>query len=163
MTQEFDRAEQDVIDTVKRVGWQVKLIISGENDDPNLPPFAYTVGLAVTFGWPELICFGLRTEYLGQVINNAVAELKSKGQVPAPGVQLDQVLERGPVRLVEFSPSLYREHLGWAIWFAASQGLTPRQFSCLQVHWPDKAGRFPDDPACDLGARECQSPTGRLQ
>jgi Domain of unknown function (DUF4262) len=155
MTDKFDAADQRVIDIVERVGWTV-MEISPNKEDLKPHWFAYTVGLGVTFGWPELICFGEDLRDMGAMLNNAVEELKEKGDKPIPGMELTNVLIQFPVRLATFSPLLYRDHLGCAIWFADLGGLKPQQFSCLQVLWPDANGRFPDDPACDPDIRKLQ-------
>ena len=72
-----DAHEQKIIDVVDRVGWMVmKVSPSQEDVDPHW--FAYTVGLSVTQGWPELICFGPRLDVNAQFVNNAVLEMKRK-------------------------------------------------------------------------------------
>jgi hypothetical protein len=155
MADELHPAEQKAIETIGRVGWMVMRISPNEGDE-NPRWFAYTVGLAVTFHWPELICFGLDHEVAGAVLNNAVGELRNRAIRPVPGLELCEVLEHGTVRLHAFSPAGYSDHLGWAMWYAAREGLNPAEFSCLQVLWPDKSGRFPGDPACDPGIAEAQ-------
>jgi len=153
----LDAGEQNVVDTVSRVGWMVlKVGPTAEDSDPRW--FAYTIGLPVTFGWPEFICFGLAPNVVAEVLNNAVAELKARATSPVAGLQLSEVLERSPVRLEAFAPTLYREHLGWAMWFAAHSGLSPHQFGCLQLVWPDKRGRFPAESDCDDAVRQLQKP-----
>src|SRR5436190_972697 len=108
MTSEPDAADQRIIDIVGRVGWTV-MEISPDEEDLNPRWFAYTVGLCVTFGWPELICFGMNPHDMGTILNDAVEELKNKGISPIAGMELIDVLERFPVRLATFSPLLYRD------------------------------------------------------
>jgi len=159
---QLDAHEQQVVDVVDRVGWMVMRVFP-DRDDQDPRWFAYTIGLAVTFGWPELICFGLDADVMQELLNNAVCELKGKGAPPSAGMELTEVMENFPARLQVFPKELFREHLGWAIWFAAHRGLAPAQFGCLQLWWPDKNGRFPADAGCDPEVRRCQSLLGRLQ
>jgi Domain of unknown function (DUF4262) len=156
MAEELDRAERNAIEIISHVGWMV-MKVSPNAGDERPESFAYTAGLAVTFRWPELICFGLDLDVAGELLNNAVRELQGKSLQPVSGLELSDVADGRVMRLRTFSPGLYREHLGWAIWYADYSGLTPAQFSCLQLLWPDKAGRFPGDPACDPGVAAAQA------
>jgi hypothetical protein len=156
MQEQLDPAERNAIDIINRVGWMV-MKVSPKAGDENPRWFAYTAGLAVTFRWPELICFGLDLDVAGDLLNNAVRELRNKAAHPVSELELSEVLDGRAVRLRTFSPGLYREHLGWAIWYADRQGLAPAQFSCVQLLWPDKSGRFPGDPACDPSVAEGQT------
>lgn len=132
---QLDTHEQRVMDVVDRVGWMVMKVSPNKGDqDPRW--FAYTIGLPRTFGWPELICFGLNTNIMQELLNNAVHELKSKAITPSAGVELTEVLNNFPTRLQVFPTTFFREHLGWAIWFADYHGLTLEQFGCLQLCWP---------------------------
>jgi hypothetical protein len=156
MAKELDPAERNAIDIINRIGWMV-MKISPNGGDENPRWFAYTTGLAVTFRWPELICFGLDLDVAGGLLNNAVRELQNRAVQPSSGLELSEVLDGRIVRLRTFSPGLYREHIRWAIWYADRQGLMPAQFPCLQLLWPDKSGRFPGDPACDPMVSEGQA------
>jgi hypothetical protein len=155
-----DPREQRVIDTVNRVGWMV-MKVAPNRGDPDPQWFAYTIGLPVTFGWPELICFGLELDAMLEILNNAVQELKSRPVTPSSGLILNEVLEIFPVRLGAFSSSCYGEYLGWALWFARFRGLKPEQFGCLQLLWPDKDGYFPCDADCQPEIRKLQTPIAR--
>jgi len=77
----LDAQEQRVVDAVDRVGWMVMKVFPNEGDqDPQW--FAYTIGLSVTLGWPELICFGLDVDVMAEMLKNAVHALKSKEKSP---------------------------------------------------------------------------------
>jgi Domain of unknown function (DUF4262) len=162
MIAERDPQERKIVDTVARVGWAV-MTISPNNDDIEPRWFAYTVGLAVTFGWPELICFGLDLSVMTELLNNAVLEIRQRNESPAVGMELTEVAEGLPMRLAAFPKEYFRGHLGWAVWYADLRGLEPRQFGCYQLPWPDKMGRFPDGPECVPEVRELQSAVNRLK
>jgi hypothetical protein len=81
--------------------------------------------------------------------------------MPVAGLQLNEVLEHGVVRLEPFAQVRCRDHLGWALWFAPWHGLAPSQLSCLRVLWPDKRGRFPSDSDCVPSVRDDQTAKGQ--
>jgi hypothetical protein len=152
-----DAVEQNIIDIFERVGWAV-MQVGPTVDDGDTRWFAYTIGLTVTFGWPELICFGLSDDVLQALLNNAVRELKENSMFPSEGLELNEVIAHGCIRLAAFSPSLFDDHLGCAMWFAHFKGLSQSDFGCLQLVWPDKSGRFPAEADCDPGVRQAQAP-----
>jgi hypothetical protein len=162
MNSGLDPAEQKAIDTIAQYGWMV-MEVSPSKGDNDQRWFAYTVGLAATLGWPELICFGLSQDVMTQLLNNAVAEIKKRRTVPTPGMELTEVIEALPMRLAKFPRTSFREHLGWALWHAHFSGVQAKQFDCLQLQWPDKRGRFPDDPGCTPEIRDLQSVISRMQ
>lgn len=158
---ELDEREQKVVDVINDVGWVVMKVSPNKGDlDPRW--FAYTIGLSVTLGWPEVICFGPPIDVTAQLVNNAVRELKRKGITPSLGLELTEVMEGYPTRLEVFPMKFFREHLGWAIWFADHRGLKPQQFGCLQLLWPDKSGHFPSDSSCDTEVRRSQTPISQM-
>ncbi len=157
----LDAYEQEVVDIIDRVGWAIMTISPNKGDeDPRW--FAYTVGLPVTRGWPELICFGMGLDLMTELLNNAVRELERKGTPPALDLVLTEVAEGNLMRLGNFPREFFREHLGWAAWFAHHRGLTPENFGCLQLLWPDKRGSFPLDVDCDPEVRKLQTPVTQL-
>ena len=157
MTEALDTAEQKAVNDVEQYGWHCIKVFSLP-DDPVQTTFAYTVGLHHTHRWPELICFGLETDTLHKLLSNAIGELRHSGMAPKPGVILHEVMEAFPCRLIEFSSSLMQQDLGWALWFAQHKGYDPSRIQCLQLVWPDRHGRFPDDPNCIADVRLLQTP-----
>ncbi len=121
--------------------------------------FAYTVGLCKTFSWPELICFGLDQDTMHQMLNSAVEECRERGERPRSGVILKEVLSGFEVKLAPISRWDWVPRLGWARWLSDHYELQRDQFDRLQLLWPDKAGRFPDEPLCDEAVRKLQTPT----
>lgn len=157
MSEQLDAAERKAVDDVARFGWHCIQVFSLP-DDPIQTTFAYTVGLSHTHRWPELICLGLETNTLHKLLSNAISELRRRGATPAPGMVLHDVTEGYSCRLIEFSSSLLHKDLGWASWFARREGYDPTRITCLQLIWPDRHGRFPDDPSCIDDVRLLQTP-----
>lgn len=157
MPEQLDAGEQKAVDDVARFGWHCIQVFSLP-DDPIQTTFAYTVGLSHTYDWPELISFGLETSTLHKMLSNAIGELRRTNGMPVPGAVLNDVVEGYPCRLAEFSSSLTHQDLGWASWFARREGHDPTRIGCLQLIWPDRHGRFPDDSECIPEVRSLQTP-----
>ena len=147
--------EQRIVDDVARVGWHVIGVgPAADSDDPE-EWFAYTIGLGKTFGWPELICFGLDLSVMSHLLNDAVDECRARTVEPAPGLVLNDVIEGFPARLEPTKP-MADQYINSARWFARHEGLPAP--SVLQLLWPDTNGIFPDEPGCSEEARELQTP-----
>ena len=147
--------EQELVDDVVEYGWHVLLVAAGEHEAAE-PPFAYTVGLQASFGGPELICFGLPLETMAALLNNAVDELRGGTAPPVAGMVLHDVAEGFACRLSPVAGRHHDEHLGYAIWFARYRREDPARIECLQLLWPDRSGRFPDEEDCSEGVRAIQ-------
>lgn len=151
----LDAAEQKLIDDVAQYGWQVMKVAS-RTDEPELPPFAYTIGLTASFGWPELLCYGLKPDVMAVLLNSAVDELRCRSQPPAEGVVLHDVAEGFECRLTAVADHNRAGHLGFAIWFARYRGEDPADIKCFQMVWPDRNGVFPFEAGCSEGVKEMQ-------
>ena len=157
----MEQFEKNIIDHVDSVGWSViKVAPESGGDDPD-EWFAYTIGLSKTFGWPELICFGLDLADMHQILNQAVEECRRRDISPTLGTELIDVLKGFPARLTE-GDHISERYFGYALWFARQYGETVN-LRRLQLVWPDAEGRFPDDPDCEVGVRLLQTPCETVQ
>ncbi|HET9811535.1 MAG TPA: DUF4262 domain-containing protein [Sphingomicrobium sp.] len=148
--------EQQIIDGVDRNGWfAVSYVPRVESDDPE-EWFTYTIGLTKTAGWPEIICFGLDEERSVGMLRDTIAECWDRAIRPAAGVELTKVLQDRPARLKQID-GLPPSYFAMADWYAEHTN-SPRLDERLQLVWPDRNGRFPDDPDCDPDVRERQTP-----
>lgn len=144
-----DNAEDFIVHAVGEYGWAVELVAAGEAESE--PAFAYTVGLHKSFGAPELIVFGLSRDVMHQILNDLGEQMKA-GQTLPIGEPIPGIIEGYPLRLREVrAPESYREHVGYALWFNGGY-----DFALLQVLWPDKRGRFPDDADADAAVAALQ-------
>lgn len=151
----MDIAEQKLINDVAQHGWHVMKVASNARES-EAPAFAYTIGLSASFGWPELLCCGLKTDTMAILLNNAVEELRNRSRPPAEGVVLYDVAEGFECRLTGVAAQYHAEHLGYAIWFARYRGENPNDIRCLQMLWPDREGIFPFEEACSPGVKKMQ-------
>jgi hypothetical protein len=130
------KTEERIVSDVKEYGFHIGLI--GEDD--YLPGFAYTIGLYQTYRHPEIICFGLKPNVLGVILNHAGDLIKGDTSLAA-GRLYAGFLEGYQVQFLPVREEHYPDYLGYAGWFY--QGW---EFPVLQLLWPDKGQLFPWEP-----------------
>lgn len=154
----LDRFEQKVVDCVEEYGWfGLSVAPRADSDDPE-EWFTYTIGLPKSHGWPELICFGLPSDTAHGILTDAIAECEARAIRPSAGLELTDTLRDCSALFVDAS-AIPDEYFGSATWYARHVG-TPAPPERLQLLWPDKAGRFRDDPDCSAEVRQMQTPVG---
>jgi len=79
MISKLDPKEQSVGAMIDRVGWMF-VHVTPSVDDRAHCWFSYTWGLAVMFGWPELIRLDLGRNIAGEMLNAAVREIKQRAR-----------------------------------------------------------------------------------
>ena len=151
----MDLYEQRIVDDVERVGWHVIGVGPAADSDDSEEWFAYTVGLGKTFGWSDLICFGLDLSVMPQLLNDTVDECRVRSVKPAPGLVLNDVIDGFPARIERAKP-MADHYINSARWFARRESLPSP--SVLQLLWPDTNGAFPDEPGCSEEVRQLQTP-----
>jgi hypothetical protein len=147
-------SERKILDDIDRIGWHITCVGPAADSDEPEEWFAYTVGLSKSFGWPELICFGLDLQVMADLLNHAVDECQARGVSPSAGLVLNNVINGFPAKLENPQP-MADEYVNSARWLARHEGLS---LSVLQLVWPDKAGRFPDEPECSPKVVQMQTP-----
>jgi hypothetical protein len=152
----LSKSEQNIVEGVEEYGWfALSVAPRGDSDDPE-EWFTYTIGLPNTHGWPEIICFGLASDTAHGLLTDAIAECEQKEMAPSIGLELAEVA-KGYKVLIGDASAIHDHYFGSAIWYArwaGTQAPPPR----VQLLWPDKAGRFPADPACSPEVRRMQTP-----
>jgi hypothetical protein len=126
-------AEKQIISDVAQYGFHVAIVLG----DGYSPTFAYTIGLYKTYGYPELICFGLPQNLLHSVLWSG-KELLDKQPVPDQALGYPNFISDYDVRLLPVDKAWHKYYFGYGIWFNKSQ-----DFPALQIVWPDKKGLFP--------------------
>lgn len=151
-----DRIEKSALEDIKRQGWH--LIIVPEDEEG--PGFVYSVGMMQTLNHPEIIMFGLETELMADVIDGMGLEIR-KGRRFEAGLAKD-LLKGYPCKMVPVAPKSHEEYLRYAIWHRRHVG-KPGTLEAVQCVWPDKKGRFPDDPKCDAEVVAAQPMLGKAK
>lgn len=152
----LDAFEQQIVDMIDQYGWFALSVAPRSDSDDPLEWFTYTIGLPKSRNWPEIICFGLEREVSYGILADAIAECDARNITPAPGLLLTQTLQDCNALLVDAS-AITNNYFGSATWYARHAKL-PRPVPRLQLLWPDVAGKFPGDPACDPEIVACQTP-----
>ena len=145
----------EIIDSVQKRGWYVVHVLPLPDHGDDYEICSYTIGLAKTLNWPELICFGRATDEAAEMFRLTIAQCWGKQLVPHDHLMVDKVLRSFPVKLTRNDNALSK-YLGLADWYAEQVNLPKPER--LQLMWPDHDGRFPDDPACDPAVRDKQTP-----
>ncbi len=102
-----------------------------------LPSFAYSVGLTETFNHPEIICFGLRTELLHQLINDVAEIIRSEGKLN-PNKEYYNVFENSRAKFLQIDKRNIEDYFGVAIKYFGST-----EINGLQLIWTDRNNKFP--------------------
>jgi hypothetical protein len=117
------------------------------------PPFAFSIGLFLNFGHPELVIFGQSSEN-AQAIINLIRDRAASGHKFADGDISDDLLENDyKLGFWQVPFAAYPEYLGTAIWFYCKSRLA---FPCLQIIWQDVDRRFPWEAECSSAVKEQQ-------
>jgi hypothetical protein len=128
-------ADDKIIRNVRKHGCHIVGIMADEQG----PPYAFSIGLFLNYGHPEIVIFGANRNDSAAFIND-ICDRAAKGKRYAAGDVSDDLVPGCRLCFVDVPLERYGEYLGTAIWFYAK---SPRPFPCLQLVWPDKEGRFP--------------------
>ena len=146
-----DAFDEKLVADVRQYGWHCVLVADEHHPEhaaANLAlgphpvydaAFAYTAGLWLTRGHPELVLVGRWTR--AHAILAAVVSLIDEGGRFGPDDRSDDVLDGYPVRFAAVSASRRTELLTYADWLHRR-----RPFDALQVVLPDREGTWPDEP-----------------
>ncbi len=126
-------AEKKIISDVAEYGFHIAQF----DGDGYSPSFAYTIGLFKTYGYPELICFGLNLNLLHSVLWSG-KELLDKQPEFDQSVGYPDFLGDYDVRFLTVHKAWYKDYFCYGHWF--NQGW---DFPALQIVWPDKQALFP--------------------
>jgi len=142
-----DEADERIFQNVRQQGCHIADIVDGT------PPFAFSIGLYLNYGHPELIIFGLPSNNAGGIIND-VRDRVAAGHSFRNGTVSDDLLD-GDFRLAfwQLPYDVYEDYLGIAAWFYQPSWIA---FPCLQIVWSDKNGRFPWEEGCAPHVKERQ-------
>jgi|SRR5579864_2536632 len=129
------KADETIIRNVRKHGCHIVGIMA----DDYGPAYAFSIGLFVNYGHPEIVVFGLDGRDAAAIIND-IRDRAANGRRYAAGEVSDDILTGYKVCFIDVPLERYNDYLGTAIWFYRT---SPRPFPCLQLVWPDRGGRFP--------------------
>ena len=137
-----DRIRDMIRRHIDGYGQHVWQIFISEGDTPDSLPFVYTIGNH-EWGLPELLLIGSNEDWAADLLN----ALGKKQRTRRSAFQHGELVDLGgtfPVRVIDTS-AVGREE--YAVQAGVYYGTD--EFKVSQVLLCDRAGRFPDDPACD--------------
>lgn len=137
---ELDAVNRRNLEAIDTFGWA--LVMVGPTRNERFAPFAYTIGLS-RLDSPEVIIIGIDPSPAGRILND-IGTIALNGKRidvgPLPGILGgDYSLD-----LREMGALHYDEYLGRLLWFHEHFGAG--RLRVLQAVWPDKLGRYADDP-----------------
>jgi len=149
----LDPEEQKCLADIAEHGCHVLLIWDEELKEID---FAYSVGLPVSVGQPEVLVYGLGREIMHFMINEICRQC-AEGLVLSDGLRIHDLLE-GHDCIARWCTNgeAIKEHLGWALWYHRTQrGVDVEGF--YQIVWLGAAsGLFPWDEGVSQDVIEAQ-------
>jgi hypothetical protein len=127
--------ENQLSTDIEKFGWTVMLFEATDY----LPTFAYTVGLWKSYNHPEIISFGLTTNTLHLILNDAGEMIKS-GKTIEVGKNYDDFFENSNTQFLNVDIRNTADYFGQAINFYDSN-----DFPAIQLVWTDRNNKFPWD------------------
>ena len=146
-------ADQKLFDDIEEFGWHCLHVLEEEG----LPAFSFTIGLFASYGYPELLIYGLPRKTAHGILTIAAKAAKD-GHPIAAGEPTDALLNGYSCLLVPIAQEHYREHLGTAIWYYEH-----KLFPAMQVVWPNKDALFPWHEAASSSFRSAQPYIGAVR
>jgi Domain of unknown function (DUF4262) len=132
-------ADERIFHNVRQHGCHIVDIVDGT------PRFAFSIGLYLNYGHPELMIFGMSGDDAQFVINH-VRDHVSDGRKFVDGEICDDLFTDGDkICFWQVPHEVYPEYLGIAMWFYQKSNIV---FPCLQMIWQDADHRFPWDAGC---------------
>lgn len=135
--------EQRTLDDIKKHGWHLIIV----PDDEEGPGFVYSVGMMQTLKHPEIIMFGLEPDLMVEIIHGMGEEIRKGRRFAGTGLA-DDLLKGFECKIVPVDKQWHDEYMGYAVWHRRQVGKAGT-LQAIQCVWPDKRGRFPDDPLCN--------------
>ena len=143
-----DDGDRKLLSDISQYGWHV---IHIPEDDVG-PGYSFTVGLYYSYKHPELAIMGL-SQSTSHGIFNAAVKVISEGSSFHHADVTDALTQANNCKFSKINKNSYEEYLGSIIWFYRNIN---HRFPALQILWPDKAGKFPDEEGFDPKLKRLQ-------
>jgi hypothetical protein len=142
----LDAGERKFVSIIREHGWHLTNVFA---DEENLG-FAYSTGIWLKTGFPEIVAFSLKQQNVHAVLWDIFRGIQS-GNPPPIGKRAGIFADLDGVLLPCAKSPHYRELFGWSRWFYGGD-----DFECVQLVWPDTQGRFPWERGFEQGFRDLQ-------
>ncbi|NNU26935.1 DUF4262 domain-containing protein [Isoptericola sediminis] len=121
------------------------------DSEAKLPPFAYSIGFTSSYDHAEVVVAGFAEELSGSVLSS-VQSMLTDGRVYRDGDASGEILEGAEVRFRALSRDILISNLVQATVFYGEDS-----FDALQLLWPDRNGRFPEEEDAPVWLSDRQS------
>jgi hypothetical protein len=135
----LDAHEKEFVAQIREYGW---FNTSVTRDDEG-PGFSYTSGLWVSAQRPEVIMFSMKREVAHDIFWDVYRDAKTGSEI-APGRRTNEIFGNSAAFVFPVAKRFFADYLGWSRWLYAGD-----DFPCMQIVWPDRAGRFPWEQGFD--------------
>lgn len=142
--QKLSDYECKLVEQVRKYGWRSTSVADSD------PAFTYTTGFWLTLQQPEVIVFDFPSDLAHDVLGQMFRELQ-RGRVLPTGEPLEKLLGGERVYLFPVKEPAVSQFLRSGHWFYKKA-----TFPCLQLVWPDAAGRFPWEDGFDATLADLQ-------
>jgi Domain of unknown function (DUF4262) len=137
----FPDRDMDHVDklawVIETQGWVAEPVAPVE--DPPTPGYTYSIGFEDSFGFPDLVIFGLAPVAARGLLEMVATHLEAGGEIPV-GTFVGFLDNDLPAAVFPVQVSDYLDLFPDAAAYYARDDFRIRQFL-----WPDKHGRFPWD------------------
>jgi hypothetical protein len=129
----MDAGEEKALRDIDDYGCHVIHVL----EDPEHPPFSYSIGIQLKTGAPELIVAGMKQPVAHFMINEYNSRVLAR-EAFAPGQRASGFIEGFDIEFRLVHPSHYRGYLAWALWLYKGA-----EFKVLQAVFPTTKGTWP--------------------
>lgn len=102
-----------------------------------LPSFVYSVGLMETLNHPEIICFGLSTQLMHQIVNDVAELIKVEGTLSLDK-EYGNIFSDSRAKFLEVDKRNIEDYFGAAIKY-----YNTTEINGFQLVWTDRNNKFP--------------------
>lgn len=145
----------DFVSLMDEHGWAVTHVAPTEAEADEMAPWAYSSGFLERFNHPEFVVCGLSQEIRHWLVNELGRRIQG-GAAYAPGDDVDELLEGDYICQVRsIDPRHYPEHFGRGQRLSSVFGIA-NAYTVLQLVWPNKSGKYPDQVEDEASFRSYQ-------
>ena len=142
---------------IETSGWALEPVPPDYDRDPPSPGYAYTIGVTDDVGFPDIAVFGLTPVAVRGLMDLVIEQLRSGVDIPL-GVPLVGLFDND-LRCVFADIDL---GVHGALFDTAVRWYGGRDFSMVQLMWPDRSGWLPYESGFDRAVTMAQPVIGRV-
>ncbi|MGA0877839.1 MAG: DUF4262 domain-containing protein [Ilumatobacteraceae bacterium] len=142
---------------IETAGWALEPVAADHGSDPPRPGYAYSIGVPMTFGFPEIAVFGLTPVAVKGLVDLVLDQAGAGVDIPL-GVPLVGLFDND-LRCV-FAPVDLGEH--GMLFETARRWHGGATFDLVQLLWPDRSGWLPFEAGFDPALLRAQPVIGRV-